>query len=518
MRLAAGRDFGRIGEEFERLGASATPRLAEHVRGKDANKRLMALVCLQFCWSDVARDAVVEVIPDANTQTRKLAFQVLGRQESGEALADALAELTKSRDTRVAGPAIQYALRTHPDKDLIKRAMENRRLIEYTSKALPRYYGTDLSEATRKLISRAKIGNRANLILALIHQQDDSNETRKLIASNLTRGPAILHDRAAEYFRYHGTTADVPALEAALERERDAYAAASIQAAIEAINKRAKRFDQPGEAAQVEYPNDPAQAYKQAYEMLGQAYTQANRKEAIRLLADAEPHEPYWRFGISEPSDAIQDRITARLILQVLSSGYTIKGAGLIGTSGVQPLAQAAMPEDLVAASLMPPVRDYFDDKRKSYGIHTGNTGGPFSNRHHMGDDVAWDLEHETVVAIGDGIVRRVVIGQISWGGLVIVEHRDANGKFFCSLYSHLGPLVAVREGDIVKQGQKIGSLGRTHTWEGGGYRAHLHFGIHQGPFEQDRRWITGYISREHFQGDHGWVDPQRFIRERLKK
>lgn len=516
MSLALGGNISRLREEFSELGASATPRLAEHVLGNDRNKRTIALVCLQFCWSEVARDAVVEVIPEADTQSRKLAYQVLGRHETGEALAEVLAPLTESRDPRVAGPAIQYALRAMPDKALLKRAMGNRRLMSYASEALPRYYGTDLSAPTRALIRRAKVNDRARLIVALIHQQDDSDEARKLIAGDLTRGSAMLRDRAAEYHRYHGKAEDLPALEAVLEREREPYAKASIQAAIDAIGKRAERFQSPGVAPTFNSHEDPVQAYRQAYETLGQAYTQANRAAAIKVLANTEPYEPYWRFGVSEPTDAMQGRITERLILQVLASGYKIKGVTLIGTRGVQPQPQAEMPDDLTTKSLIPPVREYFDTKRKSFGIHTGNTGGPFSNRHHMGDDVAWDMEHESVSAIGDGIVRRVIIGQVSWGGLVIIEHRDADGQAFCSLYSHLGPLVTVREGDRVVQGQKVGALGRTHTWEGGGYRAHLHFGIHEGPFEQDRRWITGYLSHEAFQGDHGWVDPQSFIRRRL--
>lgn len=518
MRLATGSNASRLREEFARLGASATPRLAEHVLGKDTNKRVIALVCLQFCWSDVARDALIEMIPDGDTQSRKLAFQVLGRHETGKPLADALSGLTESRDKRVAGPAIQYALRAYPDKELLKRAMSDRRLIEYTSEALPRYYGQDLSEATRALVKRAKVDERAKLIIALIHQQDESEKTRKLIATNLTRGPAALHDRAAEYFRYHGTADDIPALEAALQREREVYAKASIQAAIDAINKRIGRFVEPGTTPKLEATDGPAQAYRQAYELLGEAYTQANRAAALERLANAEPYEPYWRFGLSEPTDEIGDRITERLILQILSSGYKLRGLNSIGTRGLQHDESIDLPDDLTTASLIAPVRNYFDPKRRSYGIHVGNNAGPFSNRHHMGDDVAWDLEHETIVAIGDGIVRRVVIGQISWGGLVVVEHRDAEGKFFCSLYSHLGPLVAVRVGEVVEQGQKIGSLGRTHTWEGGGYRAHLHFGIHQGPYEQERPWITGYLRHELFEAGHGWVDPQVFIRKRIKR
>jgi len=515
LALAGGGNAERLRDEFGRLGASATPRLAEHVLGNNANRRLMAMVCLQYCWSEVARDALVQIIPRADTQTRQLALQILGRQESGEDLADALAPLTESRDHRVAGPAIQYALRAWPDRGLMLRALSDRRLAEYAYESLTRYYGQDLGEPTRTLARRAQLDHRALLITALIHQHDDSAETRRVVADLLVQGPSLIRDRAAEYLRWHGTPDELAVLENAAERERDVYANASIRGAIDAIHRRAERFVEPGEVREVTYPDDPAQAYRQAYETLGSAYTQANRAAAIALLASAEPYEPYWRFGLTEHTAELEARITERLVLQVLASGYTIRGVSIIGGRGVAREDVPEIPTDLTAATLIPPVRDFFDPTRESFGVYTGDNVGPFSQSHHVGDDVAWGLEHETIVAIGDGLVRRVVIGQQSWGGLVVIEHRDADGNAFCSLYAHMGPLVAVREGDQVMQGQKIGALGRTYTWEGGGYRAHLHFGIHEGPYDQEQRWVTGYISRADFQGDHGWVDPQVFIRER---
>jgi hypothetical protein len=71
---------------------------------------------------------------------------------------------------------------------------------------------------------------------------------------------------------------------------------------------------------------------------------------------------------------------------------------------------------------------------------------------------------------------------------------------------------------------------------------AHLHFGIHRGPYLQDgasvdagvagreetsvptwmrpdASWITGYVGRRRWaDGAHGWVDPQQFIGERLEE
>jgi len=233
----------------------------------------------------------------------------------------------------------------------------------------------------------------------------------------------------------------------------------------------------------------------------------------------------------------------------------------LVGTL-MPPRKPGKKPEPPVAKSLMSPVRDYMNPKRTSFGAFVASTSkGPFANSYHVGDDVALGGEQGTVVSIGDGVVRLVYLGAPSWGGLVILEHVGPDGKRFCSLYGHLGPLVCVRVGDKVQKGQKIGSLGRSYTWANGGYHTHLHFGIHEGGFSNhygvgdavrlrvnggmttarvvavtrsfatvavkgtgrklripsNRHWITGYVRPERCKsGNHGWVDPQAFIKAGL--
>ena len=187
--------------------------------------------------------------------------------------------------------------------------------------------------------------------------------------------------------------------------------------------------------------------------------------------------------------------------------------------------------EPPLANNLVPPVRNFFNSNRKSYGTFIGPQAGAFSNSYHVGEDVAWHKDMQAVVAIGDGIVRAAFIGAESWGGLVVIEHRDENQEYFCSLYAHLGICIPVREGDEVKQGQYIGALGRTYTWYNGGYGTHLHFGIHKGRFVPKRskdtanwsviqsNWISGYISEKQFkEQNHGWQDPQTFIKNNLNK
>jgi murein DD-endopeptidase MepM/ murein hydrolase activator NlpD len=211
------------------------------------------------------------------------------------------------------------------------------------------------------------------------------------------------------------------------------------------------------------------------------------------------------------------------------------------------------------AKSLIFPLRDYVDPGRTSFGIVVDNDAKAFKGTVHVGDDAGWDQEHRTVAAIGDGLVRNVNC-RASWGYKIIIEHRLEDGTAFCSLYAHLSPFVSVKPGDRVEQGQKIGAIGRANTWENGGYGAHLHFGIHLGPFVRRRQigdvfdfhlagkltkgkaiqiddektmfeyetadgkkgrfavyhdadWIGGYLSVEKFkEGRHGWVNPAEFI------
>ena len=145
---------------------------------------------------------------------------------------------------------------------------------------------------------------------------------------------------------------------------------------------------------------------------------------------------------------------------------------------------------------------------------------------------------------------------------MVIIEHlaRGPGGRneIFCSLYAHLGPFVSVNAGQTVDRGDKVAVVGRTYTWENGGYVAHLHFAIHDGPYQQvwlpgalidirfegvhylgrvvqsERRqteatittaagrqtvhtptnWVRGYMGEAAWQaGHHGWRAPQDFIR-----
>jgi len=70
-----------------------------------------------------------------------------------------------------------------------------------------------------------------------------------------------------------------------------------------------------------------------------------------------------------------------------------------------------------------------------------------------------------------------------------VIEHelKPPEGKLthVCSFYVHLSGDRKVKTGDRVTRGQLIGSIGADRSKENGFYPAHLHFGIHKGPYYQ---------------------------------
>ena len=300
-----------------------------------------------------------------------------------------------------------------------------------------------------------------------------------------------------------------------------------------------------GPAAAAAPSGNPESVYRTLADCVAAHPTAATRRMALERLRHAEPFEPFNRYNDHLTDPRRGDALTR---LRRLLAGYP------------EAPGETAGPGDFpVARTLVPPVRDYFDPKRKSYGILIDPAGGgPFAGKYHVGDDVAWHQDYETVVAIGDGVVRRVEMGRKSWGGWVVIEHKDLKGGRFCSLYGHLGALIRVKVGDEVGKGQKIGSVGMSYSQENGGFLAHLHFGIHNSAYlvpdrvgEEFRlpsresetvkavvtavneftveyrlpdgrvrsagrypNWATGYLDRESFNGPHRWVNPQDFIRQ----
>ncbi len=96
----------------------------------------------------------------------------------------------------------------------------------------------------------------------------------------------------------------------------------------------------------------------------------------------------------------------------------------------------------------------------------------------HLGMDF-WAPAHTGVLAVLDGKIHsfRDNINFGDYGPTIILEHSLAGEKFY-SLYGHLSrkSLENITEGQLVKQGQKIGELGTAE--ENGDYAPHLHFQV----------------------------------------
>ena len=423
---------------------------------------------------------------------------------------------TPARITREYGDAFVLAETDAPNEERMLHAFKHPDMGLAVITFLPRYFSPRLVEPTRKLARNADPVHQAGAISGLISLLDHTPETRIFVRGLLCASSPRVRGRAAEYLCWLGCPADYQALTKSAGDERDVYARAAMVEAAAAIKRRATIFG-TGPAATLTPGASPAATYQKLAGVLDGQTTESTRLAVMAQLRRTEVFEPITRF-----SDRLEqgERGEALLRTHRLLAGYPpTSGAPDCLTESAPATAAITVP---AARSLIAPVRDYSDANRKSYGILISpDGGGSFSGKYHVGDDCAWRCDHETVVAIGNGIVRRVDLGRKSWGGLVVDEHVDAAGARFCSLYGHLGPLVCVCPGQVVRQGDKLGVVGPSYSYANGGYLAHLHFGIHRGAFllpdqANERRgdWTCGYLTPDEFHSpDHGWVDPQEFLR-----
>jgi murein DD-endopeptidase MepM/ murein hydrolase activator NlpD len=68
----------------------------------------------------------------------------------------------------------------------------------------------------------------------------------------------------------------------------------------------------------------------------------------------------------------------------------------------------------------------------------------------------------------------------MAWGNLMVIEHHLPDGSYVTAIYGHLATKRLVSVGDVVQAGQVIGAVGRPGI-ENGGFKPHLHFGLHDG-------------------------------------
>lgn len=133
-----------------------------------------------------------------------------------------------------------------------------------------------------------------------------------------------------------------------------------------------------------------------------------------------------------------------------------------------------------------------------NFGTYVEAKDSPFRNSWHLAEDV-WLPAGTEVVSIADGIVRYSAFSptwtdedrRVHWnlGNVVVVEHAlvpPIDGlDAVCSFHVHLAADRRVKVGDQVKKGQVLGQIGADKSDENGRYPAHLHFGIHKGPYVQ---------------------------------
>jgi murein DD-endopeptidase MepM/ murein hydrolase activator NlpD len=101
----------------------------------------------------------------------------------------------------------------------------------------------------------------------------------------------------------------------------------------------------------------------------------------------------------------------------------------------------------------------------------------------HLGEDWVTDGGSakglgRPVYAIGNGLVVLARDIHVAWGNVVVIRHawiENRQLRFADSLYAHLDR-ITVREGQQVKRGQQVGTIGTNH----GMYPPHLHFEIHK--------------------------------------
>lgn len=131
-----------------------------------------------------------------------------------------------------------------------------------------------------------------------------------------------------------------------------------------------------------------------------------------------------------------------------------------------------------------------------------------FGENNHLGED--WNGNGggntdvgDPVYAVADGVVFFAENIKSGWGNVVRIFHNIGtkdNPKYVESLYGHFQK-VMVNDGDIVKKGQQIGTIGNVN----GKYLAHLHFEM--------RDDINLPIGPGYSENKNGYLNPTKFIK-----
>ncbi len=529
MLAALGRkeDIDGHTERLKGLGAAAVPEILPHLRRSgDRRGMTIAFYALQHCWSPEALPAVLPFLTDADATWRDMAAIVIARGAGFETLCDACRPLLHQDDPALVRFALTHIEPEEPDIDRMRRLIGTAHFWPVLVPHLPRYRLPELVEPTLAVLKRGADDLKPHAVAALIHQGGPVVDIMDRLLALLPTATAPVRELIGEYVTWHGDAAVLPMLAAALERESDPYAAASLRGAEAAIRFRHHPNPEKTERAQ-----------------------RVDSGERGAVPNGDGRMEPRWAYRGQKPDPHLNARKEREERVLRHRFGF--------------PIPSANRREEAERPRLLPPVRDYFDPERTTYGKEIDrNAIKGFGGLVHVGDDVAWNRPHATVVAVAAGRVRQLNHDN-TWGWLVIIEHPPLAGERFCTVYGHLGSALLVRPGDRVRAGQKIGSVGRAFTWENGGYGAHLHFAVHRGPYtliprrqsvhdvryqgrlyrgrvvwadsettaleiwhrggwrlvRKPTAWVVGYVSKENWEWEgHGWQAPQEWLQRWMKR
>jgi murein DD-endopeptidase MepM/ murein hydrolase activator NlpD len=158
------------------------------------------------------------------------------------------------------------------------------------------------------------------------------------------------------------------------------------------------------------------------------------------------------------------------------------------------------------------PISDGFDfpvgkpDARHYYNAQK------FGENNHLGDD--WngvgggntDLG-DPVYSVSSGVVAVSDDLKGGWGNVVRIYHNNGSKLkpiYLESIYAHLDTRL-VKAGELVKKGDKIGTIGNAN----GLYLAHLHFEL--------RDQINLGIGQGYSKNKEGYLDPTKYIKAHRK-
>lgn len=205
------------------------------------------------------------------------------------------------------------------------------------------------------------------------------------------------------------------------------------------------------------------------------------------------------------------------LFFLVIFSAYTTSGTKVHFNSVLSTLAASLSVETPEAEKIKNLFLNKTDFIARRYNFPVGIPNGygyynaqKFGENFHLGED--WNSNTggnsdlgDPIYAIANGYIREVKDHGGGWGWVVRMLHMNHDGTMIESLYAHCDT-VLVKEGDWIKIGAKIATIGNAH----GSYMAHLHFEI--------REDIHMPLGRGYGKNTKGFVIPTSYIQQNRKK